>query len=97
MPSDAQVKKLCDKVAKFYVDRGISFPSKSAMKAFSDECFSSYYDVESLMKSAFSLKSKQIVLPKNVHAWNEDHVCKWLVSVDRDVSFVSWFHSVTVQ
>ena len=35
-------------------------------------------------------------LPQNVHAWNEDHVCKWLVSVDREVSFVSWLHSCLI-
>ena len=31
-------------------------------------------------------QSAPMALPENVHAWNEEHVCAWLVSVNPDVS-----------
>ena len=58
-PSVAKVKEMCDEIAKFYMDRGLSLPSKSAIKTFSDECLSSYRDVKTLMKSAFSKPTKR--------------------------------------
>ena len=58
-PSLSKVKEMCDHIAKFYMDRGLDLPSKSAMKTFSDECRSNYRDVKNFMNSAFDKSTKR--------------------------------------